>query len=231
MLSFGRRGMTLAALPFVMSAGALQAQDTIQFSGYRWSATGEVKVASYLGREALLVRTGELLTVDPEFRQGIVEFDVALDDMRTFPGVAFRLDGATRSAEQFYLRPHNSGRFDAVQYTPAYNGISAWQLYPEYNASYEYLWNQWFHVRLEIDGDRMVVTTGGDTLLSVDRLRGPQQRGQIALESSFPGQAEQPGVYPVAFSNVRISPVADPPPTKRAEATLAGRDQPVGLEG
>jgi len=31
--------------------------------------------------------------------------------------------------EHFYIRPHQSGNPDANQYTPVFNGVSAWQLY------------------------------------------------------------------------------------------------------
>lgn len=41
--------------------------------------------------------------------------------------------------EHFYLRPFQSGRPDATQYTPVYHGVSGWQLYsgPRYNLPVE----------------------------------------------------------------------------------------------
>ncbi len=103
----------------------------IQFAGRTWRVLGEnVKLESYLGQEAVRFRNGAIALPELEFENGTIEFDVATSGHRSFIGCAFRVDLARGSYEDFYLRPHNTGRFDAMQYTPVNNGVSAWQLYP-----------------------------------------------------------------------------------------------------
>ena len=115
-----------------------------------------VVLETYLGHEALRVRNSVIELPDVDFENGTIEFDITTTGQRSFIGVAFRIE-ERGDYEDFYLRPHNSGRFDAMQYTPVYNGISAWQLYPEYNASFDIPTDTWLHVRLVISGSELRV--------------------------------------------------------------------------
>jgi hypothetical protein len=200
----------------------------IRFAGRTWSVAGdEVKVERYLGRDAARLRNGAIVLSDLKFENGIIEFDVATTGHRSFIGVAFRIHDDD-SYEDFYIRPHNSGRFDATQYTPVFNRISAWQLYPEYNAAIEVPSEQWMHVRLEISGPRMrVFLNGGDEPdLVVDDLKCGQRQGAVALKSNFPAAGQPADLYPTAFANFKLTP-AEPGSTypKRAatDPRLIGR--------
>ena len=135
----------------------LNAQQTIEFSGHTWMLTApDARVEEYLGREALRLRNGGAFLLDEEFGDGVVEYDVATTGHRSFVGAAIRLrQGERVTYEEFYLRPHQSGRFDATQYTPNYGGLTAWQLYPEYNAPTEVPPNRWVHVKLVVSGTRL----------------------------------------------------------------------------
>ncbi len=107
--------------------------------------------------------------------------------------------------EEFYLRPHQTGRFDAVQYTPVYNGISAWQLYSEYNAPVTIPRNEWIHVKLVIAGSRMdVYVSDMETpVIVVHHLRRGPGPGRVGLTANFPG-AQTTEIYPTAFANVSV---------------------------
>ena len=77
---------------------------------------------------------------------------------QAFPGVFFRADDAGNN-EQFYLRPHLSGKPDATQAAPQVKGITPWQLYfgPKYSFPYEFKYDDWTHVKLVVNGNRAQV--------------------------------------------------------------------------
>jgi hypothetical protein len=194
----------LLALP---AATAAQPPE-IRFADRTWSvAGGEVKVERYLDEDAVRFRSGAIVLSDLKFENGTIEFDVATTGHRSFIGVAFRIHDDD-SYEDFYLRPHNSGRFDATQYTPVFNRISAWQLYPEYNASVEIPSERWLHVRLEISGPRMRAFVGGgdEPILVVNDLKCGHRQGAVALKSSFPAAGLPADLYPTAFANFKLTP-------------------------
>lgn len=210
------RGIVIGLL-FLISP-SLQAQDTdtvpdtLEFSGLKWTlAGGDVKLETHLGEEAALFRNGAIVLPDIEFENGTIEFDVATTGHRSFVGVAFRIEGPGEY-EHFYLRPHNSGRFDAMQYTPVFNRVSAWQLHPEYNASIEIPRSEWMHVRLVVTGSRLRVYFDDATepTLTVNELRRGRGRGSVAIIANFPAAREHEDLYPTAFANFAIEPDSAP---------------------
>lgn len=210
------RGIVIGLL-FLISP-SLQAQDTdtvpdtLEFSGLKWTlAGGDVKLETHLGEEAALFRNGAIVLPDIEFENGTIEFDVATTGHRSFVGVAFRIEGPGEY-EHFYLRPHNSGRFDAMQYTPVFNRVSAWQLHPEYNASIEIPRSEWMHVRLVVTGSRLRVYFDDATepTLTVNELRRGRGQGSVAIIANFPAAREHEDLYPTAFANFAIEPDSAP---------------------
>ncbi len=200
-----------AALPGTLAAQ--QEQQTIEFSGRSWAVFGEeVKAETHLGHEAVRLRNGALILTDIEFENGTIEFDVASSGHRSFVGAAFRIAGGTGDYEDFYLRPHQTGRFDATQYTPVSHNISAWQLYPEYNATLEIPTDEWVHVKLVVSGTRLEAYCGGDPepTLVVEHLKRGASRGLIALKAAFPGAGQFPDHYPTAFANFQLHPDETP---------------------
>ena len=182
-------------------------QQEIVFSGRKWTATApDAKVEQYLGREALRLRSGSVFLDDVEFESGVIEYDMATTGHRSFVGAVFRRsETAPVGYEEFYLRPHQTGRFDAAQYTPSYNGIAAWQLYPEYNAPVNIPRNEWIHVKLVIAGSRMDVYVADmeTPIMVVRHLRRGPGPGGVGLTSNIPvGQGS--AIYPTAFANVTI---------------------------
>jgi sugar lactone lactonase YvrE len=145
-----RPASILSTVLAVAGTAALAAQpEQVPFDSDRWDR-GASTVVEHLGRPSL--RGGATLK-DVAFSDGVVEVDVAMDGRRCFPGVVFRLE-APGQAEYVYLRPHRSGEPTALQYTPLFNGLDAWQLYhgPGFTAAAEIPHDRWVHLRLEVKG-------------------------------------------------------------------------------
>src|SRR3990170_5012741 len=85
--------------------------------------------AEHLGRQCYRFATDKVIvpvgSVSP--LDGEISIDMAVTGERCFPGVAWRVRGETY--ESFFIRPHQVGDPDALQYTPVYNGVFGWQLY------------------------------------------------------------------------------------------------------
>ena len=172
----------------------LGAQEEIEFSGHTWSTAGTVQVEDYLGRPALRMRGGRALLNGVEFTNGTIEFDIAVSGYRSFVGLQFRSNEAGNQSEFFYLRPHQTGRFDALQYTPVENGISAWQLFPEYNAEVMIPADQWIHVRLVVAGSELTAFVGN--------VSEPAMEARLATDRTSGGMAKKRTVGSVSFCSV-----------------------------
>ncbi len=187
-------------------AGGAGAQEKVDFFDATWETRGDVVATEdFEGRQALRFRSGSAKLVDVEFESGTVEFAVRTTGQRSFVGFGFRAEGPHR--EDFYLRPHNSGRFDAMQYTPVYHGVSGWQLYPEDNATVDIPTDRWLQVRLVVAGPRLDVYFDGadEPALSVPALRRGRTRGAVFLWASFPA-GEPADLYPTAFADFVLRP-------------------------
>jgi hypothetical protein len=219
----------LALVWLLTSAAPAWSQQSLELSGYTWTGTApDVVVEEHLGRRALRLRSGAVVLQDVTFESGVIEYDVATTGHRSFVGVAFRLREAPRVAyEHFYMRPHQTGRFDATQYTPDIGGLAAWQLYPEHNAAVDIPANEWVHVRLVVSGERMEawVGDGQEPVLVVDDLRLARVPGAVALTSNFP-EAASLDLYPTAFSNVVVTPEVAPPAPSASSPVSEGVSAP-----
>jgi len=238
--------MKLTSLPALalLLPVTVMAQEQVEFSGHTWTTAGTVQVEDYLGRSALRMRGGRALLEDVNFTNGTIEFDIAVSGYRSFVGAHFRRNEAGTQSEFFYLRPHQSGRFDALQYTPVENDISAWQLFPEYNAEVMIPADQWIHVRLVVAGSELTAFVGDASEPAMEaRLATDRTYGAIALTSGVPGGAggisAPPDLLTTAYSNFRVTPNSDPvvaveyeAPDPRfvtsweVSASIAGPDEP-----
>ena len=121
-----------------------------------WEISGdESGIVEYLGRKALVLKAGRAILSGSDFRSGSIEFDVAFPAERNFVGVMWRMqDGG--NFEEFYMRPHQSGKGDANQYTPVFNGNSGWQLYhgDGYAVPTAYRFNEWMPVKIVVGENR-----------------------------------------------------------------------------
>jgi hypothetical protein len=110
------------------------------------------KFVSYKGETSLLLNDASATLNDISFLNGTIEYDVAFSEKRNFVGVQFRQQDS-KNYEEFYIRPHQSGNPDANQYTPVFNGLSAWQLYHKgFAGKVNYNFDGWNHVKIIVAG-------------------------------------------------------------------------------
>lgn len=116
-------------------------------------------IENYKGKQAIYLQGGSISLKDVEFLNGTIEYDLYLKDNQAFPGVFFRSQTTTSDAEQFYVRPHQSGNPDATQAAASIRGLTPWQLYhgPKYSFAYEYDFDRWTHVKILVADDKAQV--------------------------------------------------------------------------
>ena len=73
-------------------ATSSESREIIPFDSDRWEITAnQSKIENYLGKQSLLLKGGLAIIKDSQFTDGIIEYDVALDQERGFMGVVWRL--------------------------------------------------------------------------------------------------------------------------------------------
>ncbi|HSR42969.1 MAG TPA: hypothetical protein VLL48_12370 [Longimicrobiales bacterium] len=168
----------------VSAAGAARAQEVAWDDPSLRIEAAEAETETYQGRQALRVLNGRVWLDGVDLRDGAVEFDLAVSDEMGFHGVLFRaLD--EEGYEHVYLRPHLSGKPDATQYTPVFNGVSGWQIYagPGYNEPLEIPAGRWVHVRMAFRDRRAELSVDGRRVV-FPRLMRPPASGRLALTTS-----------------------------------------------
>lgn len=159
----------------------------VPFDDPRWEFEGEsAEIVSVDGREALRLVNAQA-TLEAEFEDGVIEFDLRVTPERGFHGINFRVHEET-NAERFYIRPHQSGNPDANQYTPVFNGLPGWQLYygPWFSAPVEYRFDKWMHVKIMVSGDQADVYIDSEQpVLHVAHLKNKQVVGDLILSSGY----------------------------------------------
>lgn len=194
--------------------------EPVPFSDQRWDITGaEFRIEQIDGVEALFLQSGTAFLKDADFHNGIIEFDIMTNGGRGFSGAYFRFTGPG-NGEDFYIRPHQTGNEDANQYTPVFNGLTAWQLYfgPSFSAPVTYKVNQWVHIKIVINETRADVYIDSDEpVLHIAELKQANVGGWIGVDSGF---------APVHFANFsyeksdEVEIIGSPAPLKEKPAGL-----------
>jgi len=166
-----------------------------------WTILGdESGIEQHLGRTAIALKGGQAIYKGIDFENGVIEFDVAFPSDRNFIGVFWRSVDAG-NYEDFYMRPHQSGKGDANQYTPVFNGNSGWQLYhgEGYGAPTEYLFDRWMPVKIVVAGDRAKIYIRDMTTPAfiTHQFKRDLVSGKVGLKNGRFAKAW--------FSNIRIS--------------------------
>jgi glyoxylase-like metal-dependent hydrolase (beta-lactamase superfamily II) len=182
----------------------IEPPEPVPFDDERWQIeAAEVEIVDYLGQQALKIRGGAAMLPDMDITNGLVEFDIAVSQERGFAGLIFRSQDDA-NFEHFYIRPHQSGNPDANQYTPVFNGVSAWQLYhgAGYGAPVEYRYNEWMHVKIIFAGSKAKVYIDSDEpVLYIDDLKRDEMSGAIGVHSA--------DFSSVHFANFKFTTLAD----------------------
>ena len=183
----------------------------------RWDLQGKAELADYLGRKCLLLDGGAAILKEFEMRDAVIDMDVSTPAARGFFGIQFRLDSNGANGEWVYLRQHQSGYPDAMQYTPILNTGANWQLYngPGFTGALDIPRNEWFHMRLEVTGAqaRLYVKDMEKPALVMDDLKSGLQKGQVAL------YVLTGATY---FSNFELRKTPDAPWVRHSPAMPAG---------
>jgi len=172
----------------LMGVFSYGADETVSFDSERWQLGPTSRIEEFMGRKALTL-TGTVSLKDVEFENGVIEVDLAFKEGRIFPTIIFRRQDEA-NYEEFYVRPHKSGQPDALQYTPVFNGLSAWQLY--YGEGCTNAWtfspNEWVHIKLEIAGTqaRVFIGESNSPALVINDLRLGRIKGGLGLKVTGP---------------------------------------------
>ena len=199
---------------FSLVSCAVLAQSTIQVSGLDWQLEGPAVKEVYKNKECLNTDKGAAVAQNLNFKNGTIEYWMCIQTGRGFAGIRFHGDGGGNT-EEFYIRKHQSGNPDAMQYTPVYNGIAGWQLYygDGYSTAKAYVFDEWFKVRLVISGTRgeVYIEDMEKPVLLIHELKMGERSGKIAFYG------------PARFADIQITP-SDSPELKGKfkEITKAG---------
>jgi len=151
----------------------------------RWDLQGEARLSEYQGRKALLIDGGAAVLKDFQMRDAIIDVDIATPAKRGFFGFMIRVDPDGKNYEEIYLRQHQSGYPDAMQYTPVLNTGRNWQIFngPGFTAAVDIPKADWFHMRLEVAGAqaKLYVSDMEKPALVMDDLKSGVQKGEVAL--------------------------------------------------
>jgi len=181
--------------------------EIIPFDSPRWVIPqGAAQVEEYLGQKGLFLFGGIAYLKDVDFTDGIIEFDVAFSEKRGFHGGVFRmLDNV--NFEEFYLRSHQSGNPDALQYSPVFNGMSAWQLYhgDGYSGVANFSFDKWMHIKLIVSGNsaELYIDNNDRPVLLMSDLKREPKPGKVGIKT--------PRFSPGHYANFSVTPMDNPP--------------------
>lgn len=163
---------------------SLFARNSTQISGIEWQLEGNVIQENYKGKDCLKTDEGVAIAREVNFKNGTIEFSMCIQPGRGFAGIRFHGDGGGNT-EEFYIRKHQSGNPDAMQYTPVYNGNAGWQLYygDGYGAAKPHVFDEWFNVKLVISGTQgeVYITDMEKPILVIHELKMGERDGKIAF--------------------------------------------------
>ena len=197
------RGLLIAAS---IASNVGLAQQSFEPASPDWRFAGDqVSIDRVGGRPAIKIQSGAAFLDGVNLENGTIEFDVFMSGERAFVYLMFR-GQSDREYEDLYLRPHKSGLPDALQYSPVFQGRSAWQLYHGKTGTAAAVLpaNEWTRVRVELAGHRATVWIGEDEdpVLTIDELGRQPAAGWIAFRGFVP--ATSPAEYAAYFSNLKI---------------------------
>ena len=164
-------------------------ENIIPFEPSKWNLEA-AKVVDYKGRKSLM---GIASLKDTDFTNGIIEFDIAVNEERSYPGLTFRAKNQGEY-ERIYIRPHLTKVFqNVVQYEGTFNGLDSWQLYygPGKSASATFPVNEWFHVKVEVKDTqaKFYIVDMENPVLFIRDLTHGLSKGTLGLWGPMDGSA------------------------------------------
>jgi hypothetical protein len=186
--------------------------ETIPLDLDRWGLSPtQATPVRYRGRDCLRFADGVLTptAAGVELSDGVFEVDLIVARERSFHGVAWHVHGD--DFESFFVRPHQAGNPDGIQYTPVSHGISSWQLYhgAGFWAPATYPIEDWFTIRVAVSGRRADIYVA-DLEAPALAVRLKHGVGVGALGLSVGGPGLHVARFAVAAGLVALA--GDPPP-------------------
>jgi len=202
--------LALLALVASSSHAAEEGFVAAPFDAAHWQLDGDIGFATYLGVPALRIHRGSAMLLGSDIGTGSIEFDIAFQQERAFPGVHFRgrEDG---DWNYFYLRPHKNGGWDSNQYMPVVGGAATWQLYsgPGFNSTETYKLGAWNRIRIELYPTSADIFVNGVRSLRIPELKSSSTHGFLAVDSAA-GAGNTTGQVYYANFRYRSGPNARP---------------------
>lgn len=201
--------------------------ERIPFDDERWQIDAEeASLGDYHGQHALKLFSGSAVIPTIQAERGVIEFDIAVSELRGFSGARFRQQDAD-NFEHFYIRPHQSGKPDANQYTPVFDGSTGWQLYygEDYAAPVTYRFDEWMHVKLVFaDSNADVYIDSDEPVLRVRKLKRAVEAGSVGVDASSFSPAHYANFeFSALPADYRFATVEDKVPPLPAETILTWR--------
>ncbi len=164
---------------------------TVPLTPEKWIfQEGKVEFVEYKGQKAMKIaqNSGQVVVKDVMFKDGTIEFDVE----PILPGFAqsiyfHRKD--EKEQEIVYLRVGTIGNKlanTAIQYTPYFDGINMWDMYPQYQGPAPIKKDDWNHLKLVVSGKQLRVYMNGlpEPVLEIPKLEGNLTEGSIAFDGA-----------------------------------------------
>ncbi len=176
----------LVGIPMVSCVQEDKKTSTVQdfaFTENNWNientdgSTDTIKIMEHQGRQALLLEPNQKAYLKGHtFRNFQLEFHCN----GQVPGLGFRIQDK-KNYEYLYLRMMMSGKKDALQYIPIYNGSLPWQLYnyPKYEGNAVFPRKEVATLPLSLE-EELIQGKAGKTLL-----KALEEKGILFSEESF----------------------------------------------
>jgi hypothetical protein len=205
----------------ITSAASAQSVD-VPLTPDRWTLTGDsLRFETYLGRPSLYLRKGVVIANDVSFRNGTVDFDMALGPRMNWIGLMFHVQSSD-AFELVFFRYGATGTMESVQYQPVLMENGTWEIFhgDGANGIANLTREKWLHVRIDIAGPQATVYFDNQPkpVLTVPNLALGPSAGRLGFWTGAFGS----GGY---VSNVRYTPdsrtYAFPAPKPFAPGTIA----------
>ncbi|KQS26867.1 family 16 glycoside hydrolase [Dyadobacter sp. Leaf189] len=212
---------------------------TIPLTAEKWQFQADkVIFEEHHGIKAMKLapNSGQVILKDVVFRDGTIEFDIDPSAAEFAESVYFHQKDQ-KEQEIVYLRMSRVGNKLAnqgIQYSPYFDGINMWDMYPDFQAPAMVKAGEWNHVKLVVSGKRLQVFLNNAMrpALDIPELQGSATEGSIAFE----GASHIANVQVKPNETEGLSPLALPDMTSydglylRKWASTAPFDLPVGSE-
>ena len=188
---------------FLFHASTAQALQSIDKEKWALSERG-VEIVEKDNQQVFKLTSGKLTLLDQLFDNGEIEFEMKTEGERAFVYAYFRENA--QESEVVYLRTHKSNSPDALQYSPVFQGRSAWQIYhgEKGTALASFPNNEWFKVKLSVQNETLSMWVGDSQKPSFTNiaLTGKKQTGSVSLRGFIPRGS--PANYSTYIRNVSV---------------------------